>query len=245
MCVSPPKTTEGWAFFLDIDGTLIDIAPTPDSVVVPPALPDVLNRLLVRTGGAVALLTGRSIATVDRLFAPARLPVAAIHGAEIRLPGDDAVVESPVPALEQIRQRLMAFVAAHPDALFEDKGVAVAVHYRAKPELRDLVEAEVKAAAALGRGAFGVQAGKFVFELRPAGASKGRALAVFMEHPNFSARRPLAVGDDVTDETMFAAAQRLGGCALRVGPAENDSVAAEAFASPAAVRDWLDSLVLQ
>lgn len=239
-----PESTDGWAFFLDIDGTLIDIAPTPDAVIVPPGLPAMLGRLCGQTGGALALLTGRGIATVDRLFAPVRLPIGAIHGTEIRFPDGEIAASPHVPALAGIRRRLTDFVAAHPGALFEDKGSAVAVHFRTDPALQGAVEREVRAAAEAAGGLV-VQPGKMVFEVRPAGASKGHALAAFMAHAAFAARRPLAIGDDVTDESMFAAALRLGGCALRVGAAETDSVATVKFRDPAAVRRWIARLIIK
>lgn len=240
-----PESTDGWAFFLDIDGTLIDIAPTPDAVIVPPDLPVMLGRLCEQAGGALALLTGRSIATVDRLFAPVRLPVGAIHGTEIRFPGGEVVSPPSVPALAGIRQRLTDFVAAHPGALLEDKGSAVAVHFRADPALHGTVEREILAAAEAAGGGLVVQPGKMVFEVRPAGTGKGQALAAFMAHAAFAGRRPLAIGDDVTDETMFAAALRLGGCALRVGPAGAASVATVKFEDPAAVRRWIAGIIRQ
>jgi len=239
-----PASPDGWAFFLDIDGTLIDIAPTPDAVIVPPDLPMMLGRLCEQTGGALALLTGRSIATVDRLFAPVRLPVGAIHGTEIRYPDGEVASSPSVPELAGIRERLIDFVAAHPGALFEDKGSAVAVHFRAAATLQGAVEREVRAAAEAAGGGLVVQPGKMVFEVRPSGASKGHALAAFMIHTAFAGRRPLAVGDDVTDETMFAAALRLGGSALRVGPAETASVATVKFEDPTAVRRWIAGLIM-
>lgn len=241
-----PHSLEGWAFFLDIDGTLIEIAPSPDAVVVPPGLPDLLARLSARTGGAMALLTGRDIATVDRLFAPARLPVGAVHGALLRDASGRIIGDPPDPALAGVRSRLAAFVAAHPAALLEDKGIAVAMHFRADPELAPDAEAAVRAAVAAAGGSLVVQPGKMVFEVRPAGADKGAALAAFMRSPGFAGRRPMAVGDDLTDESMFAAAVTLGGRALRVGtPAEGapPSAADTAFAAPADVRGWLSALV--
>jgi trehalose 6-phosphate phosphatase len=238
-----PKSSDGWAFFLDIDGTLIDIAPTPDAIVVPPDLPAVLDRLRAQAGGALALMTGRSIATVDHLFAPARLPAAGIHGTEIRIWGDDISRSPPAPELIGIRQHLATFVAAHAGTLLEDKGSAVSVHYRANPSLHDIVEAEVRAVAAAGRGDLVVQPGKMVFEIRPGHADKGRALGTFMKSEAFRSRRPLAIGDDVTDESMFQAARDLGGCALRVGPTETGSIASAGFTDPAAVRAWLASLI--
>jgi trehalose 6-phosphate phosphatase len=238
-----PKSSDGWAFFLDIDGTLIDIAPTPDAVIVPPSLPGVLDRLGAQVGGALALMTGRSIATVDQLFAPARLSAAGIHGTEIRI-GDGDISSAPAaPELAGIRQHLAAFVAAHAGTLLEDKGRAVSVHYRANPALHDIVEAEVRAVAAAGGGDLVVQPGKMVFEIRPGHADKGRALGTFMKSEAFRPKRPLAIGDDLTDEAMFHAARDLGGCALRVGPAKTESIASVGFADPAAVRAWLASLI--
>lgn len=237
-----PTSADGWAFFLDIDGTLIDIAPTPDGVVVPPDLPGVLDGLFARTDGALALLTGRGLDTIDRLFAPTRLPAGAIHGSQIRYPDGTVVVPPPSPALAGIRERLAGFVAAHPGALLEDKGTAVAVHFRSDPALHDAAEAEVREAAAAGEDLI-VQPGKMVFEIRPAQADKGHALATLMTNPAFEGRRPLAIGDDVTDESMFAAAQRLGGDAFRVGTAEKGSIARTAFETPTDVRRWLSSLI--
>jgi trehalose 6-phosphate phosphatase len=238
-----PDSSDDWAFFLDIDGTLIDIAPTPDSITVPPDLPSVLERLCLQTGGALALMTGRSIEVVDRLFAPAQLPVAGIHGTEIRFDGGDISRIPPSPELAGIRQQLAGFVSSHKGTLLEDKGTAVAVHYRADPSLRNLVESEVRAAVATGGGDLVVQPGKMVFEIRPGHADKGHALARFMESKAFRGRCPLAIGDDVTDESMFRTAKEFGGIALRVGNAVVESAAPSIFADPAAVRAWLASLI--
>ena len=238
-----PTSPDGFAFFLDVDGTLIEIAPTPDSVVVPPGLPGVLTRLRDATGGALALLTGRDMATVDRLFAPAKLPVGAVHGTMLRFASGETVMPPPDPALAAIRARLAAFVAAHPGALLEEKASAVAVHYRAAPDLHNAVEAAVKRAVGAAGGGLAVQPGKLVFEIRPASADKGRALATFMGHPEFAGRRPLAIGDDLTDESMFVAAVERGGRAMRVGAGPFESIAPTEFGNPEAVRRWLTSLI--
>jgi trehalose 6-phosphate phosphatase len=239
-----PRSLDGWAFFLDIDGTLIEIAPAPDAVVVPPGLPGLLDRLCAGTGGAMALLTGRDIATVDRLFAPARLPVGAVHGAHLRDASGRIIGDPPDPALAAVRERLAAFVAAHPPAILEDKGIAVAVHFRADPGLEPEAEAVVREAVSAAGGSLVVQPGKMVFEVRPAGADKGAALAAFMRGPAFAGRRPVAVGDDLTDESMFAAAKAHGGLALRVGAAADPrSSAVTAFAAPADVRQWLSGMI--
>jgi trehalose 6-phosphate phosphatase len=240
-----PHSPDGWAFFLDIDGTLIDIAPTPDAVVVPAGLPEALAALVAATGGAVAVLTGRDLATVDRLFAPILLPAGAVHGSLLRDAHGAIIGDPPAAGLSAVRERLAAFVEANPAALLEDKGTAVAVHFRVDPGLESAAEAAVgEAMAATGEG-LAVQPGKMVFEVRPAGADKGAALDVFMQSQDFRGRRPIAVGDDLTDESMFRAALAHGGAAFRVGtpPPGRTSVAATAFAGPAEVRAWLSALV--
>lgn len=237
-----PSSSDNWAFFLDVDGTLLDIAPAPDAVVVPADLPGILEALCRQVGGALAILTGRSVETIDRLFDPAHLPVGAVHGAVLRFADGRKVAPQVPAALKEIRERLTNFVSRHPGTLFEDKETAVALHFRGAPAAAEAAEAEVRAAIATAGDELVLQPGKMVFEIRPGQASKGKALAAFMADPAFAARRPLAVGDDLTDESMFAEARRLGGCALRVGAAEG-SVARPVFDKPAEVRGWLASLI--
>ena len=237
-----PDSADGWAFFLDIDGTLIDIAATPDGVVVPPGLPATLESLCDRTGGALALLTGRDIETVDRLFAPYKLPVGAVHGVLMRRNADDDAGIAPHPALPDIRRRFEAFAQAHGGALVEDKGTAVALHFRADPKLASAAEVLVAAALAEAGAGLMIQPGKMVLEVRPVGSDKGTALAAFMEGAAFKGRRPVAIGDDVTDEAMFQAAVAAGGVALGVGPPRGETAAITAFAGPADVRNWLAAL---
>lgn len=237
-----PSSTDGWAFFLDIDGTLIDIAPTPDTVVVPPDLPAVLEALRDQTDGALALVTGRDMATVDTLVQPARLAVGAIHGTQLRFPDGEVATPPAAASLGAIRERLMAFVEDNPGSLFEDKGTAVAVHFRKAPALANAVEAEVRDAVGDDEELI-VQPGKMVFEIRPAHADKGQAVIGFMRKPPFAGRRPIAVGDDVTDESMFRAAVEAGGRAIRVGTPQDGSVAEATLADPTAVREWLTELI--
>jgi trehalose 6-phosphate phosphatase len=227
------------ALFLDIDGTLLDIAPTPDAVEVPAGLPATLCRLAERLGGALALLSGRDVSTVDRLMAPARLAVAGLHGAQLRLPDGTLQEAAPPPELEPVRAALTAFVDARPGLLLEDKGAAVAVHFRAAPALEDEVAAEVRRLIAAAGPVLTLQSGKMVAEIRPAGGDKGSALRRFMELPPFLGRRPVAVGDDWTDETAFVAAGEAGGRSLRVGRVDRPTAAQEVVASPAALRAWI------
>jgi trehalose 6-phosphate phosphatase len=238
-----PRSSDGWAFFFDIDGTLIDIAATPDAVVVPPELPPLLAAVCKGSGGALALVTGRDMATVDGLFSPFRLPVGAVHGALIR--GADGAVtgDAPHPALAEVRRHLEAFAAAHPLVLIEDKGTALAVHFRTDPAAEGAARAAVDAAVAAAGPELAVPPGQMVFEVRPAGANKGLALRALMQDDAFEGRRPVAVGDDLTDESMFAAALAAGGLALRVGPPpDSGSIAQSVFATPEDVRRWLAAL---
>ncbi len=239
-----PRSVDGLALFLDVDGTLVDIAPTPDAIVVPPDLPPLLAALSERTGGGLALITGRDMVAVDAMFAPFRLPVGAIHGTLLRDASGAIVGDPPHPALPDIRRRLEAFASDHPSALVEDKGSAVAVHFRLDPALDKAAEAVVRAAVAEAGEGLSVQPGKMVYEIRPDGADKGRALTAFMQEPAFRGRRPVAVGDDLTDESMFRAARDAGGLAFRVGaaPPGHASAAEVGFEGPEAVRRWLRAL---
>ena len=231
---------DGWAFFLDVDGTLIDLAETPDGVVVPPDLPAMLDRLAERAGGAVAIVSGRAIAALDRLLAPAHLAAAGAHGAELRLAGG-AVETVAGPALDGVRTRLAALAARHPKLLVEDKGVAIAVHYRADPQLGPVIGSALDEIVASHDGLH-VQPGKMVFEVRPAGVDKGRAVATLMQTAPFAGRRPLAIGDDLTDETMLAAARRLGGMGVWVGATMPPGGADARLDGPESVRRWLRKL---
>jgi trehalose 6-phosphate phosphatase len=239
----PPADLAGCALFLDIDGTLLELAPTPDAVVVPGGLPGVLLALADRAGGALALVTGRSIATADLLFQPVRLPVAGIHGAEIRFPDGTLRQPPPAPGLDDIRIGLRGFVARHPGLLLEDKETALAVHFRAVPEAAAEVEAAVRKLAERDGPGFAVQLGKMVVEVRPAGADKGQAVDLFLQSPPFRGRRPIVLGDDWTDEPAFAVANTHGGRSIRIGEAERVTQAGERMRNPAAVRDWLAGLV--
>ncbi len=235
-----PASADGWAFFLDLDGTLIDIAATPEAVVIPPELAGMLMRLSERAGGALALVSGRPIASLDRFVAPALLPAAGIHGAEMRFP-DGHVESRAAPELEAVRGRIAAFAAHHPELLVEQKSVSITIHYRARPELEPTVAAAIGAIVS-GIPGLALQPGKMMLEVRPAGIDKGRALARFMDGPPFAGRRPLAVGDDLTDEHMFQVAVEMGGLAARVGTDDRQTAAKARFDGPQSVRSWLSNL---
>jgi trehalose 6-phosphate phosphatase len=218
------------ALLLDLDGTLLDIAPTPDSVVVPPGLIADLRALRTCLGGALAVVTGRPIAQVDALLGDAPYAVAGEHGGAIRhAPGQaERRAKLPEPPAEWLAGAA-AIAAAHPGALLEPKSRGFVLHYRAAPAhgpaLRDALLALIGDAPG-----FAVLAAHMAWELKPLGADKGTAVAALMQDPPFAGRLPVFIGDDVTDEDGMAAARRMGGAGLRV-----DNV----FATAQGVRDWL------
>lgn len=224
-----------WAVFLDIDGTLIDLAATPLAIVVPPALPGDLVALSRHLGGAMALVTGRNIALADDLFAPHRLPIAGLHGAERR--DASGVVDSlAIPSsFERLKRSIAGEAAAWPGLVFEDKGAAVAVHYRLAPERKADVEALMQRFVPAAPG-WSLQHGKMVVELRPERASKGKAVEAFLREQPFKDRIPLAIGDDLTDEAMFETVNGLGGQSIRIGSAGTQTQARALISSPATLR---------
>jgi trehalose 6-phosphate phosphatase len=234
-----PAPRRDWALFLDIDGTLIELAPTPDGVMVPAALRENLAALH-RSLGAVALISGRSLHSIDALFDPLVLPASGQHGAEARIDGQTRVIP-PLPALRDIVIPLKQFAASHPGILVEDKGNSVAIHYRMAPTLAEEVTAVTHSLIA-GRAELEVLASKMAVDVKPRAVSKGEAVAWFMAQSPFAARVPVFVGDDRTDEAGFATVNQRGGLSIRVGE-RSESAARYSLDSPAAVREWIARLV--
>lgn len=232
---SLPLIEPDTALFLDFDGTLADLAPRPDLVRVEPELLGTLRRLHEALDGALAIVSGRPIAELDAFLHPLRLPAAGVHGAEYRHDGEAAAVAAP-PALALLWERLAPLARAYPELLLEPKSAALAVHYRAAPQLEALVRAALAEAV---RGLHGLEIlpGKMVMEVKPAGIDKGSAIAAFMRAEPFASRRPLFAGDDVTDEAGFVAVHALGGLGVLVG--ERPSAAGVSVPGPAALRCWL------
>jgi trehalose 6-phosphate phosphatase len=220
------------ALLLDLDGTLLDIAPTPDAVVVPPGLVDTLDCLRGRLGGAIAIVTGRTADFIDRLFGDGAFALGAEHGGTVRrLPGTppqraDKHLAPPPDAWIAAAQRLADM---HPGALMERKALGFTLHYRAVPEAGPLFRDALSAMLA-GSPTFELLAGKLVWEVRPLGVDKGTAVRALMAGPPFTGRLPLFIGDDVTDEDGMRVARAMGGAGLQV---------ALAFGSPGGVRAWL------
>jgi trehalose 6-phosphate phosphatase len=229
------------ALFLDLDGTMIDIAATPGEVHAPASLVTDLAALCSSLGGALAVVSGRSIETIDALLAPLRVPAAGVHGAELRFDADGVLSRRPAPLVPNGVRWLLAPLARLPGVLIEDKGTAIAVHYRQAPSFSQKVRYTVERAVRAHPGeGLTVIAGKCVFEIKNAGFSKGTALAAFMARAPWSGRRPVFVGDDVTDEAAFAELPQWGGLGMAVG--KDRPGAAARFGTAADVRAWLAML---
>ena len=235
-----PDNPKNLALFLDIDGTLLEIVERPELVTVPPALLQSLERLAGQLGGALALVTGRTLANADSLFSGLSLPVGAVHGMERR--SYQGAIESAGLAydLTALRDVLAGFVSDRPGLLLEDKGRTIALHYRAAPALESEVHAFILEQL-FGRTGLALLHGKIVFEIKPEGADKGAAIRAFMEEAPFSGRVPVFLGDDTTDEYGFTAVRALGGYGYCVG-LERESDARYRLADVAAVHEWLARL---
>ena len=226
------------AFFLDIDGTLLDIEGHPDDVHIGRAELELVAGLHRSTGGALALISGRPLAGIDGLFHPLKLPIAGQHGAERRdARGKRHRHRFPVEALHKAAVPVRKFVARNEGLVFEDKGASVALHYRLAPQFEAAARSVVEDAVAHAGGALEMQIGKMVFELKPAGINKGSAIGEFMQEAPFAGRTPIFLGDDVTDEYGFRAINQLGGHSVKIGRGE--TAAHWRLADPAAAKAWL------
>lgn len=229
----------GLAYFLDIDGTLVDFADSPSAVKLAPALPALVDALFEASGGAVALITGRSIADADRLFSRRRLAVAGQHGHERRSASGVVTQHRISPkALDPARHALSAIASRHPELLLEDKGLTFALHYRRAPHLASLAHRVMHGVQESLGDQYCVHGGKCVVELAPAGRDKGLAIKAFMREAPFRGKPLVFIGDDVTDEHGFAMVNRLGGHSIKVGP--GPTVAGWRLSSVAAVLAWLE-----
>lgn len=238
----PEGFPAGMALFLDLDGTVLDLAPTPGAVSIGPDVVAAIGVLIQRLDGALAIVTGRSLQDVDRILSPLRLPTAALHGAELRRCGGGRVADSGDAPPDRLTAAIGAFVDARPGLALENKGASVAIHFRAAPEREDEVHARIGDLVAQLAPAHELQPGKMVVEVRPRGCDKGTALKRLMAEKPFAGRTPLVLGDDLTDEFAFAAANALGGASVLVGEVKRSSVATYRLDSPDAVRAWLVAL---
>ena len=232
--MQPPPPSPADALFLDFDGTLVELAERPDLVQVPAQLPALLAGIAATVGDALAIVSGRRLASIDQLLSPMRFSGAGLHGAELRT--DPRELAPPLqPVLNGAAQWLAARIEGDAALWLEDKGAALALHYRGFPErAADAERLLLEAVAGLD---VEVIAGKSLYEARPNHVNKGLALHLLMRQAPFAGRRPVYVGDDTTDEDGIRAAQALGGIGIKVG--EGGSAAALRLENPAAVRAWL------
>jgi trehalose 6-phosphate phosphatase len=235
-----PSLTEEDALFLDVDGTLVEFADHPDAVSAPTGLVETLASVETKLAGALALVSGRKIGELDRLFAPLRLRASGVHGVEFRFaPSDPPELWSQAPDLSpRLVAEIVELANSFPGALIEHKGYSLAVHYRRSPALgpalhdalRGLVDRDES-------GGVEILDAHFAFEIKPKGFDKGGAIRRFLDNETFRDRRPVFVGDDLTDEAGFAVARACGGRAYSVAGQRAGAVCA--FAGPAEVRAWL------
>ncbi len=236
-----PCVNSDTALFLDFDGTLAELAPSPAEVRVAPDLVPTLWALAERLHGAMAVVTGRPIDQIDGFLSPLMLAVAGVHGAQRRIPGE-AVETLAAPPLDAVVAAAEALARQHPGLLVERKAVAMALHYRQAPELEGLCLLKLAEAVEFVAGLELIH-GKMVVEVKPAGISKGHAIEHLMRQAPFTGRQPVFIGDDETDESGFDVVQRLGGYGIKMG--EGSTIAHHRMADPASLRLWLQSAVVR
>lgn len=230
------------AIFLDVDGTLLDIAPTPLDVYVPDSLRHALYALWHRLDGAIAFISGRPIAELDRIFDPLRLPAVGGHGAEIRFEPKGEIRRSRIATLDdELRADFAQISHIGKGIIVEDKGYSLAIHYRQAPEYGGEIMKNVVAICKNERcDSLEVLPGKLVVEIKPGGYDKGTGLREMMSDENFKGRRPIFIGDDVTDNAAFAALPEFEGTGFSVGGIVKG--ATFNFDGPQDVRRWLRQL---
>jgi len=242
MTPSPPLPPRAdCCLFLDIDGTLLDIALTPDLVRVDDSLRELLGNLERECSGAVALISGRSLADIDGMFAPLCLATAGVHGCERRdAQGHVLRPTFELTALEELQARLRAAVRPLDGVIIEDKGCGIAAHYRLAPRLELPLRAILQRFMPLLPPGFEILEGELVIEIKPVAHNKATAVEAFMQEAPFAGRLPVFIGDDITDQDGFAAVRRHSGLAIGVG----DAIDAEwRLPDPLAVRRWLESFL--
>jgi trehalose 6-phosphate phosphatase len=240
MTQAPPPPSLSWCLFLDVDGTLIELTDTPSETRADVELRTLLRDVAERLGGAVALISGRKIQTLDELFVPLRLPAAGLHGVERRKA--DGAMQGAIlidAQLNGARASIKALVEAHPGTLMEDKDRTIAVHFRMAPGFGEVLrQSLIDIAKPLGSN-YHIQSGKMFYEIKPRGFSKATAIEAFMREAPFNGRRPVFIGDDLTDRDGFGVVEASGGISIAVG----DQVQGQfQLADVVAVRAWLRAI---
>ena len=237
-----PQANPDWALFLDFDGTLTDIADSPDEVRLSPRLVPTLQLLFEGFGGALAIVSGRPLEQIDALLAPLSMPTAGLHGLERRgTDGKTIRFKSDPSALAPVREGLVKFTQPINGLVLEDKKYSLALHYRQCPEHQQLCLDAVKALVSEAEDSLEILPGKMVYEVKPRGMDKGRAVQEFLTEAPFIGHPPLFIGDDVTDEAGFALSNSLGGTSIRVG-ADTATCAQFHIATVAGLLTWLERM---
>ncbi|TBR08074.1 MAG: trehalose-phosphatase [Rugosibacter sp.] len=244
MTNAPPKPSADWAYFLDVDGTLIDLAPTPEEVFVDRDLLWLIENAHSLCNGAVALVSGRSLVDLDSRLGMPLLPMAGLHGLEWRNTTTGRIQRRVVPAnnIQEIRGKLLLLQQRYPQLIVEDKGETLALHYRKVPRLGGYLHRLIQKLVNMTDNNLQVQPGKRVIEIKPKGYDKGSAIETFMATPPFAGRTPVFIGDDLTDEHGFDVINRLGGISIKVGRGKTQAL----FHLPSveAVHEWLEQIAL-
>jgi trehalose 6-phosphate phosphatase len=237
-----PHTLDECAFLLDVDGTLLDLAPTPREVYVSKELRQTLQKLYERTGGATAFVSGRPVEELDLIFAPLQLPAVGGHGCEFRLtPSGDMHAASIMPLPTKIKQRFAAIAEAGPGIIVEDKKFSIALHYRLAPDMEEHVRRNAARICEELDMPLELLFGKSVVEIMQSGFNKATAVRQIMQHAPFAGRKPVFIGDDTTDEPVFPVIPEFGGVGFSVGrriPGTGH------FDQPRDVRRWLEILAM-
>jgi len=235
---APPAPSLNWAYFLDVDGTLIPFADTPQAVVVNQPLLDLIANLHRASGGALALVSGRMISDLQSHIGMMQLPLAGLHGLERRDSSGRLWIHAATPAAKSaLKAALTPVVGCYPGLLLEDKGLTLALHYRQAPTLATYVHRLMRQLVSLHGPGLELQRGKFVVEIKPTGIDKGTAVTEYLTESPFKGRRAVFIGDDQNDEHGFAAVNAQGGVSIKVG--KGASCARFRLPDVAAVHRWL------
>ena len=235
-----PSFRKDLAFFFDIDGTLADIAPSPNDALIPYTT---LNNLhFLQKKSAVALISGRSLVSIDALTYPLQFPAAGQHGLEIRFSDDEIIhLTHHKPVMDAINKEVKAFADQYPDLVVEYKGLSVAIHYRQAPALAGTVRSFAMSFVKPCENILCVHRGKMVEEIKLCGGNKGAAIRAFMQRDEFQGKIPVFAGDDKTDEDAYEAVNQLGGISIQIGSSSRQ--AHFSLHTPQNLRVWLDDIV--
>lgn len=238
--VAPPSPSPGWAYFLDVDGTLIELALTPDGVRIDQQMLDLIVRVHRQCDGALALISGRALADLDARLGLLHVPMSGQHGLEWRDTAGVTQRHADIGDVRAIEKHLDILRRRYRHLIVEDKGMTIALHYRMAPRLGGYLHRWVRNLVNIAGKNLQVQPGKRVIEIKPKGHDKGSAIKVFMANTPFSGRVPVFIGDDQTDEHGFEVVNQMNGISIKVG--QGRTHARYRLQNVSAVLDWLGKM---